>query len=244
MSIQHYILTIEAPDSPRYQMCAQTFADAGLDPTFVQGIRGLTPEAQALHAPGLARLAYKYPLTDGEIACTFGHWRILRLFLETNAHACAVYEDDIVLTDVAHLQNIFAKVAADHAPPWDVLRLHDLYPGKVRGTEGWRGETLTRFVMPPVSAAAYIVTRRGAERILSRGRIYRPYDNDIAHVWELGLKVRSIVPNPTQTRDQTELPSSLETARDKMRQQKSLLRSLKGELHAVYAKTASRLFAR
>ncbi|WP_299694232.1 glycosyltransferase family 25 protein [uncultured Tateyamaria sp.] len=242
--IQHYILTIEPPDSPRYQMCAQTFADAGLEPTFIQGINGLTPEAEALHSPLRARLFHKYPLTAGEVACTFGHWRMLRRFLDTDDAVCAIYEDDVVLPDPARLIDLHSKAWADPTPPWDILRLHDVYPSKVAGTEDWQGEVLTRYHVPPAGSAAYLVTRTGARRILSRKHIFRPYDTDISHCWELGLRVRCVVPNPVQTRPEDELASSLETARDRMRKQKSLLRSIKGELHGLYAKAAGRLLSR
>lgn len=244
MSIQHYILTIEPPDSPRYQMCAQTFADAGMEPNFVQGIRGVTPEAQALRAPIHERLFYKYPLTDGEVACTFGHWRMLRAFLETTGAVCAIFEDDVMLPDPARLQTLYDKALTDPSPPWDILRLHDLYPSKAAGTTRWQGEELTRYHVPPAGSAAYLVTRQGAEKILSRRYIFRPYDTDIAHCWELGLRVRCVVPNPVQTRPDDQMASSLETARDRMRRQKSLLRSIKGEVHGLYAKAAGRLLSR
>ena len=144
--------------------------------------------------PGLNRRQFHRPLSKGEMACYESHLGALRRFLATRAEYALVLEDDVLL-----LPELGDAVAAAlrSAEPWDVVKLGSVSPKAVRrerrlGRFRWR-----QYWKAPISGFAHLVSRHGAERVLTARRRYgRPFDVDLQYWWEAGLRIRGIEPYP------------------------------------------------
>ncbi|UJW83934.1 glycosyltransferase family 25 protein [Devosia sp. SL43] len=109
--------------------------------------------------------AYRWQ-TEGELACSLSHTMALRAFLATNETHAAIFEDDAILSaTLPRFMDAFAGAAGNI----DVLRLETdnarlrLSPAPEASIAGFAVHQLYN---AGGGAAAYIVSRRAAERIL------------------------------------------------------------------------------
>lgn len=131
-------------------------------------IEAVTPDD--ISADQLARYcnpaAYKWQ-TQGELACSLSHVRALQRFLETDAPYGAIFEDDAVLSPSLRT---FLDLFSETAPDVDLLRLETEHvrlrmvktPDQTINAVG-----LFRMYSTGGGAAGYVVSRRGAERIVA-----------------------------------------------------------------------------
>ena len=144
--------------------------------------------------PGLNRRQFHRPLSKGEMACYESHLGALRRFLATRAEYAVVLEDDVLL--LPELRDA-VTAALKATEPWDFVKLGSVSPKAVRrerrlGRFRWR-----QYWKAPISGFAHLVSRHGAERVLTARRLYgRPFDVDLQHWWEAGLRIRGIEPYP------------------------------------------------
>jgi glycosyl transferase, family 25 len=165
--------------------------DARKDPAAVLSVRGLSLQ---FPPDGVAWNSHRnriFMLT--EEACLAGHVLTWRQFLKTDlAHA-------LVLEDDAEPQAGFAETLSEllqSEPSADIVKLEGVFrPGgrKVLPLRRFGAHRLVRSLRPASGSAAYLVTRRGAERLLARvDHICVPADDflwnpafhgcDVAHV--------------------------------------------------------------
>lgn len=112
----------------------------------------------------------QWSLSRGEIACIESHRTACRQFLETGAPMGVILEDDVVFSPR------FSEALADlvtSVPVFDVVKL-DGVTAKLRLDAPFdcSGVTLRALECRAFSSAAYLISRRGAERFLDETRTY------------------------------------------------------------------------
>ena len=154
----------------------------------------LDPEAQSrLYSPALNRHRYFRPLVAGECGCYASHIACWRRLVASKAQALVVLEDDV--EPAAGFVDAVNAIAALPAG-WDMVKLI----GRENERTAERlplaaGFELVRYRRVPSLTAGYVVSRRGAEKLLAaRLPFYRPIDVDLRLWWESGLVLRGVVP--------------------------------------------------
>jgi glycosyl transferase family 25 len=122
----------------------------------------ITPEQRARYCNPAA---YRWQ-TEGELACSLSHAKALRAFLATDEPYSAIFEDDAILSAaLPRLLDAFGATAGSI----DVLRLETdngslrLSPTPEATIDGF---AVHRLYNAGGGAAAYVVSRRAAQRIL------------------------------------------------------------------------------
>ena len=146
-----------------------------------------------------ASRSYFVPMHAGEIACFLSHARAWKTFLEGSTESlCVILEDDAYVSD--DFQTLLRDIASTEAGDWDMIKLYfkKKYAAKELTTLPG-GRRLIRFMRQPTGTVGQIVSRRGAEKLLSRLLpIFRPIDVQLQHWWEFGLDILAVDPPPVR----------------------------------------------
>jgi len=150
--------------------------------------------AQAqFYSAALNRRRYFRPLVAGEMGCYASHIDAWRRLLASTAPALVVLEDDVQpapgFTDVI---DAIAALPAD----WDMVKL--IGRERERPAARWplcAGFEWVTFRRVPSLTAGYVVSRRGAQKLLAtRLPFGRPIDVDLRLWWENSLVIRGVMP--------------------------------------------------
>ncbi|MEO6408296.1 MAG: glycosyltransferase family 25 protein [Burkholderiaceae bacterium] len=185
-------------DTARRDALEGAFRAAGIAPTRQPGVRWnrLSPaEQSATYSEALNATSYFRALADGEKGCYASHLACWQGLLDSSAPGLVVLEDDVL--PQPGFRAVIAAIASLPAG-WDMVKL--------MGREGRRESTrerwplvadfdLVRYRRVPSLTAGYVVSRRGAHKLLaSRKPFARPIDVDLRQWWENGLVLRGVVP--------------------------------------------------
>ncbi len=152
--------------------------------------------------PALYRRTHGRELAAGEAGCYLSHLRALEAFL-ASAHGFAVILEDDAAVD-GRARDLVAALTAPAAPrDWDLVKLESHHRSSgltIRPLGG--GFRLCALPFRSAGSAAYLVGRRGAAEMLAGLLPMRlPYDAAFDRGWELGLRVRSVLPSPVTADD-------------------------------------------
>ena len=187
-------------DDARWVEVRRQFHRAGLRPIYheaTDGSRLSTEEIDRLYSPALNRIQYHRPLSLGEIGCYASHLAVWRQFLDSGQGAIAIFEDDIdVDPDLGDVLDALRRSPVDAdlikligRPREKVLERAPLMPG----------HALIRYRRVPSLTGGYVLTRRGAQKLLARRQPFgRPVDVDLRYWWECGLEVLGVHPYPVR----------------------------------------------
>lgn len=143
-------------------------------------------------------------ILPGEYGCYRSHLRALSVFLDTGDPAGVIVEDDIELSADLIVR---ASAAVEALPNADVIKLFNhRIVGFRRVTLSPTGDEIGRAAHGPQgSAACYIVTRKGAERLLTALKIMSyPWDIALERGWASGAQIYTTRrPVASPTRDST-----------------------------------------
>lgn len=145
--------------------------------------RLLGPEALARADLARRRWFSAYPLTPNEIGCWLSHLRAMQALLDSGAPMLAVIEDDVILDPA--LPAVLAAVEASRFD-FDMLYLHrhrrrEFFAPCATLMPGWR---IGRLGYTQIGTQGYVVSRRGAERILAGSeRFVLALDNHLQRFW-------------------------------------------------------------
>jgi glycosyl transferase family 25 len=134
-------------------------------------------------------------LTKGEIGCYASHLSVWQRVACGPHPVTLVCEDDIRLPD--QFQAVLAAALAAAPAGWDVIRLsapskRTLWPvGRICDRH-----RLVHYSKIPPLLGAYLISQRGARKLLRPGLRARPVDLDMARPWETGLHLYGIDPAP------------------------------------------------
>lgn len=151
----------------RWEFVAAQLRALGLSATRIEAVNGYDPAIRAQ-----AAAASYAPLAAGEIGCFESHRKIWRRVVDEDLPAAVVLEDDVAIAaDFAELN--FPETVLKAA---DVIKLDQSC-----ARESWYGATeialpgtrhLQRLLGSEMSTGGYLVTRRGAERLLGLASNY------------------------------------------------------------------------
>lgn len=128
-------------------------------------------------------------MLSGEYGCYRSHLKALSVFLESNEPFGVIVEDDLELA--ADLL-VRARAAIEAVPDADIVKLFNhRVVGFRRVATSVAGDEIGRAAHGPLgSSACYIVTRRGAERLIQGIRIMEyPLDIAIERGWANGAQI-------------------------------------------------------
>jgi glycosyl transferase, family 25 len=136
----------------------------------------------------------KWKLTRGEIATYATHRLAWEKFLASKAEYALILEDDFQFLSPEAVAGCFAGAGRFFALDCDIVKLFD-FPRDLKKTTGvvrsFAEIELVKWQRPCAGMVAYIVSRKGAEKLLSRNAIFRVIDEDTKYYWELGLDIWS-----------------------------------------------------
>ncbi len=182
----------------RWQAARRQFQSAGLLPLREEAVRGesLAPwQREQLYSAALNRQQYHRPLRLGEIGCYASHLAVWQALLESDEHCVAVFEDDVeVAPDMSWVLAAIARLGRG----WDLIKLIGRPREKVLARSALSpGHDLIRYRRVPSFTSAYVLHRRGAEKLLARRQPFgRPVDVDIRYWWECRLEILGVLPYP------------------------------------------------
>ncbi|WP_269932158.1 glycosyltransferase family 25 protein [Aminobacter sp. HY435] len=188
------VVTVDVESGPRRKSANLQLAALGWPFQFVQGLTPQSPETVCLYDPQMNRRRCKRPLAPVEVAAYASHRKAMREFLDTEQPLALVLEDDFRLLDPAAFTERMEGLLA--APvEWDILKLFDFQQRPVVDEVNVGDVAIVSHGSPTAGMVGYLITRQGAEKMLSRPRVYRQIDEDIKYFWELKLRVLSVRPN-------------------------------------------------
>jgi len=210
MNFTTYVINLDS-QRERFEAQSQSLREVGILPVRIRAFtRDEIPEQDVDRH--FARHA-RHVTPHSNMACAYSHIVALKTFLETDPKPVAlILEDDAFpLVDVEALR----KTAQTHGE-WDMLSLH--CDGLCPEGGGAPGRL-------SASAAAYFVTREGAQKILHHKFDYQ-YDLDTTYV--RGLRKRVDRENSFWTDEDATMSGSWSTNRKNVRGCPTLLRDVRG----------------
>jgi len=185
-------------------------------------------------------LLMKRSMTAGEISVYRGHRKIWRKMLDDEHDVALILEDDFAIQDIPmFLTNL--RDAHGVADRWDLVKFFDFSPKPIIKARRFNQTEFAIYKHPSSGMVAYLMSRKAAQRLLMRPKIYRPVDEDLSYPWESKLRIFSIVPNPISEQSQKLGGSLLEEGRLNIRvQHRSTPRSVYGNLLSLRKRFYSR----
>lgn len=189
-----------ATEPDRWAHTRRQFQALGLQALRHEAVPGhLLPvqERAGLYSAELNRRQYHKPLRAGEIGCYASHLALWRRLVASGERSLAIFEDDVALDPT--LPAALAQVEAMDLP-WDVIKLY----GRAQEQVHHRlpcgpGLELVRYRRVPSHTCAYVISRRGAHKLLATRRPFgRPVDIDLRHWWENDLALYGLLPYPVR----------------------------------------------
>jgi glycosyl transferase family 25 len=182
----------------RWESMRQQFARIGLHPTRQEAVVGdASAHLEHRYCTYLNYRQYHRRLSAGELGCYASHIAVWKRLLESDSRMLAVFEDDVETGP--ELCIALNAIATSHAD-WDLIKLIGRKHEKTNGSEPLsRNMALIDYRRVPSLTGAYVVNRRGAEKLLAhRGRFGRPVDVDLRHWWECDLQLFGVLPYPVR----------------------------------------------
>ena len=189
-----------ASEKARWQAALRQFHAVDLVPTRLEAVAGVAlsrEQSESLYSAELNGRGYHKAMRPGEIGCYASHLVAWRHLADSGSFAMAVFEDDIEIdADLPRVLDAVARVRV----PWDIVKLigraNESIHGRVRLLPG---RDLIAYRRVPSLTGAYVITARGARKLLARRRPFgRPVDVDIRHWWECDLDVLGVYPYPVR----------------------------------------------
>lgn len=170
-------------------------------------------EQDRLYSSELNATQFHKPLVNGEKGCYASHLALWQWLIDSSFASLVVLEDDVQLSD-----DFAAVCAAIEALPddrWDMVKLIGRSalgkPEKEVNSEPLcANHVLQRYRRVPSLTAGYVISRRGAEKLLATRQPFgRPIDVDLRHWWESdSLRILGVHPSVLSL-DETSLASSI-----------------------------------
>jgi GR25 family glycosyltransferase involved in LPS biosynthesis len=235
-----FVLTIDSKGGARRENCTNLFSKVDCSFEFVEGLRGVDPLVDSQYSQTLNLLFGKRNMSSAEVAVYLGHRKAWSNFLNIDKEVALIVEDDLSILDYEAFKTVLS--ASHDNSPWDILKLFDFRPKKVVNQVDWYGLNIVDYKYPASGCVAYLITRRAAENLLKRKRLFRPVDEDLSWCWEHGIRVRSIYPNMVGEISEKIGGSTIEMTRLAEKRKRNLLRSLWGILVQAYKQVRAKRY--
>jgi glycosyl transferase family 25 len=162
--------------------------------------RALTGDDRAAYDRKTRIERYGYDLGDNEIACHLSHLRCITAAHEQGYSHVLVLEDDVDVAD--DLPDIVQDLLAT-VPQAECVRLCGLRRRRSLDLcPLGRDRRLVRLLGPACGSQAYILNRRGMEKVMRHGaRITVQFDIMLDRYWRTGLEIHAVLPYPVSITD-------------------------------------------
>ena len=188
-----YVINLDR-DSGRLGEFMEANAGAGLSIRRIPAVLGADIKDPPVDIEGYRRLnAGGGPPKASEVGCYLSHLRALEEFLGSGEPCAVIMEDDAAM--VAEALGDLAELAG--RDDWDVVKLFCFHGGApVTMARLASGRRLVAHLTRTTSCAAYLVNRRGAERMIDALLPMRePIDHAMDQGWATGLRIRGVRPH-------------------------------------------------
>ncbi len=141
-------------------------------------------------------------LRPNEAGCYLSHFKAIRRFMESDATACLILEDDAAFApEFPAVIEALLKVPQD----WDVVKLNGRHSGTpVPQRRLVSPYKLVACVTRNTGAGGYLLNRHAGARYLERLLpMIVPYDHAFDQAWRFGIKFRSVRPYPMESQVST-----------------------------------------
>ena len=237
-NIAAFVLTFEGAGSMRRDSATRQMRQfqPALSWHMVSGYNADDAGLEQHYDAALNRKHSKRPLGCGEIAVYAGHRKMMRQFLETGRPFGLFLEDDFASLDAAsRWRHLIGNVEGIMGGK-DMLKLFDFGPPKSGFLE--RDSHGPIEMVKPLSVGAgvvgYVLSRNGAQKILSRQKIFRQIDEDIKYFWELGLDIWAVRPQMVREISDVLGGSFLEAERSAIKKRhRNVVTSMRGNYLAL-----------
>ena len=193
-----FVLSFPEAGAERHRSPREQFSrlPTPLEWSFVMGFGPRAGIVDDLYDARLNSRWMKRPLAAGEIAVYAGHRKMYEQFLSGDAPFGLFLEDDFAitrLTDFLYLIDHVDQAMADA----DMLKLFSYgdKQGRVVKSRTCGPLEIAKHHRNSAGAVGYVLSRRGAAKLLSQGKFFRQIDEDFKHPWEFGINIWSITPN-------------------------------------------------
>lgn len=210
----------------------------------VDGCIATDASVDEIYDPRRNNIRMKRPLSRIEIAVYASHRLAWQRLIDSDYAAALVFEDDFTIDDPDVVKSIILRWGDVLGEGRDIVKLFDFEKRKENRAvrEAKAGDVnLVKWASPSAGMVSYVISRDGAQKFLSRQKVFRQVDEDIKYFWELGLNIWSVRQNPVSEISHKLGGSLVEFDRKKIRK-RSLLRSFWGNLLAVDRKLRTRLY--
>jgi glycosyl transferase family 25 len=134
-------------------------------------------------------------LTPGQVGCYASHLCLHERVVRDDLSYALILEDDAELQDDLMLAAEKAMAAAP--ADWDYIQLSGTFKRPVLSIANLpNGRHLVRHWRLPGGTGAYLISRRGAEKMIAPGPRVRPVDLEIRYAWLRDLDVLGVYPAP------------------------------------------------
>ena len=160
---------------------------------------------------------YFKPLGNGEKGCYASHVLAWQQLLAGDAPALVVLEDDVRLLPA--LPQVLQAIAQLPAQSWDMVKLYGREHEKIAQQMPLAdtGVQLITYRRVPSFAAAYVISRAGAQKLLaSRVPFGRPVDVDMRFWFENGVRTFGVFPSVVALDDTSAESSIWQGGRDRL----------------------------
>lgn len=242
------VLILTCRKSPAARVASARAALQALDlPMKIEVVEGYVGEdshVDTLYDAKQNRRWTKRAISRTEVAVYATHrlaWQHLR---QSDAGAALILEDDFAMRDPDTVARVITFWRDMLGHERDIVKLFD-FEKRTRNRAIFRthvhGVDLVKWTAPSAGMVAYLISRRGAEKFLSRDRVFRQVDEDTKYFWELGLNIWSIPNNPVSEISHT-LGGSLVEADRQSNRERRVMRSLWGNVLSVTRKTRTWMY--
>jgi len=183
---------------------------------------------------------YFKPLGNGEKGCYASHLRAWQQLLAGGAPALVVLEDDVRL--LPNFPSVLQAIADLPPQSWDMVKLYGREHEKIAQQMPLAdtGVQLITYRRVPSFAAAYVISRAGAQKLLaSRVPFGRPVDVDMRFWFENGVRTFGVFPSVVALDDTSAESSIWQGGRDRLTLIQRL-RKLKMKLQLAWGNARAR----
>lgn len=133
------------------------------------------------------------PLSTGEIGCYASHLKVAREVVERRLPYALVLEDDAIIP--VSLQGALDEVLRSVPEQWDLVHLSNDPSYAYRPLKRLNGNRhLVRYSRVPFGAVGYLISARGARKLLAPIVRTWPIDTDFRQPWRFDIQVFGVVP--------------------------------------------------
>lgn len=209
-----YVINLSSA-SDRRRLVAQCLGRLHIDFEIVEAVdgRAFDVEAQPIYDGSRRRALFGHDMVGGEVGCLLSHRQVLRRIVERRTGPALVFEDDIVLNPgfTAAVDGLMAR-----QDQWELVRFLGgkkiLRQPQRRLLDLGGGLFLSRLATQPGGAAAYLVSERGAAKLLKHlDRTPFPIDALMGRPWLTG--VDNLIAGPGLAHQNGALESDIGEAR-------------------------------